>query len=305
LGRTPADREEAFLGEVLYGRVFNIQRFSLQDGPGLRTTVFFKGCPLACAWCHNPEGQALECEIVTVETRCIQCGTCKKACPSPSLCIRCGACANACPTGARQLIGRDVTSAELVAEVVRDRPFFDESCGGVTFSGGEPLLQTPFLLECLAQLAAAGVHAALDTCGFAPREDLLEAAALADVVLYDLKLIDAERHLAATGKRNERIMANLAALGAIHKAIWIRIPVVPGLNDDEANLDATARIAASTPGVCRVDLLPYHPTGAPKFARLGMPFRLEGVEEPSAERMRELAEGFRGYGIPVTIGGRA
>jgi pyruvate formate lyase activating enzyme len=198
-----------------------------------------------------------------------------------------------------------VTSAELVAELLRDSLFFDESGGGVTFSGGEPLLQAPFLLECLAQLKAGGVHLALDTCGFARREVLLKAALLADLVLFDLKLIDGDRHEAATGKRNERILENLAALGDAHATIWIRVPVIPGINDDDANLKATARIAARTPGVCRVDLLPYHAIGVPKFARLGMPFRLDEVVPPSAERMEELAEGFRRHGVRVTIGGRA
>jgi len=293
------------LGEVLYGRVFNIQRFSLQDGPGLRTTVFLKGCPLSCAWCHNPEGQALECEVITVETRCIHCGTCKSVCPSPELCMRCGTCARACPTGARQLIGRDVTSNDLVTEVLRDRPFFDESGGGVTFSGGEPLLQAPFLMECLARLKADGIHLVLDTCGFAHRDSLLKAALLADLVLFDLKLIDSDRHAAATGKRNERIVENLAALGQARVPIWIRVPVIPGINDDDANLDATAELAAGTPGVCRVDLLPYHTTGVSKFARLGTPFRLDQIVPPTAERMDQLADGFRRHGIPVTIGGHA
>ena len=293
------------MSEELSGSVFNVQRFSLQDGPGLRTTVFFKGCPLSCAWCHNPESQALKSEIITVETRCIHCGTCKSVCPSPEVCIRCGACAAACPTGARQVIGHDVTPSELVAELLRDRPFFDESGGGVTFSGGEPLLQAPFLLDCLARLKAEDVHLALDTCGFARQEDLLRAAALSNLVLYDLKLIDGDRHAVATGKRNERILKNLTALGAVHMNIWIRVPIIPGINDDDKNLDATARIAANTPGVRRVDLLPYHPIGVPKYARLGGAFRLDDIVPPSAERMDELAEGFRKYGVPVTVGGRA
>lgn len=293
------------MGEVLRGRVFNIQRFSLQDGPGLRTTVFFKGCPLSCAWCHNPEGQAPEREVTTSESRCIHCGTCRSVCPSPKECLRCGACAAACPTGARQIVGRDVSSPELVEELLRDRLFFDESGGGVTFSGGEPLLQAPFLLECLARLKESGVQLAVETSGFANRDELVKAGLIADLVLFDLKLIDGDRHLTATGKRNERILRNLGALGAAHVSMWIRVPVIPGINDDEANLEATARIAASTPGVCRVDLLPYHPSGAPKFARLGVPFRLDEIMPPSDERMHELAEGFRRHGVSVTIGGRA
>jgi len=286
-----------------HGCIFNIQRFSLHDGPGLRTTVFFKGCPLACAWCHNPESQAPELEITKIDSRCVQCGTCRDVCTSPTNCVCCGACVAACPTGARQLIGRDVTPAELVEELLRDRPFFDESGGGVTFSGGEPLLQTPFLLSCLERLKNSGIHVALDTCGFAHREDLLAAASLCDLVLFDLKLIDPDRHLTMTGKRNDRILANLAALGATHPTIWIRVPVTPGINDDCANLEATAKIAAATPGVRLVDLLPYHPGTATKFARLGLPALLHDVVPPSPERMEMLTWVFRKYSVKVTIGG--
>lgn len=282
--------------ETARGRLLRLQRYSLQDGPGLRTTVFLKGCPLACIWCHNPESQAAESEAMRSEDRCLRCGFCER--------VPAGADqAEACPTGAFQWVGREATVAELVAEVLRDRPFFEQSGGGVTFSGGEPLMQAPFVAGALAALKAEAVTTALDTCGFAPWADLEAVAKDADLVLYDLKLIDSERHRAATGVPSEPILENLARLGRVHPALWIRVPLIPGLNDDAANLEATARIAAATPGARRVDLLPYHATGLAKAARLGReaaaPF-----PAPSAEALERAAAPFRALGLTVHLGGR-
>jgi len=286
------------------GSVFNIQRFSLQDGPGLRSTVFMKGCPLACLWCHNPESQAPRAEILRLETRCMACGLCSEA----DLAGRSGrvmveADLAPCPTGALQQVGREVEPAELVRELLRDRIFFDESGGGVTFSGGEPLMQTPFLLESLDRLRAEGVHTALDTCGFAPWRELQQAASIASLVLYDLKLMDEARHRAATGQSNRIILDNLKELAGIHPNIWIRVPVIPGVNDDTANLEATARFLTSLASVRQVDLLPYHATGEAKFARLGKDYALAGLQSPSPLRMESLAAVFRARGLATTIGG--
>jgi pyruvate formate lyase activating enzyme len=278
------------------GRIFNVQRFSLQDGPGLRTTVFLKGCPLACAWCHNPESQSGEQELVTMEGRCIACGSCHGI-DEPETCV------DACPTGARQLLGREVSSEELVEEVMKDRLFFDQSGGGVTLSGGEPLLQPAFVLQVLADLRRRGVHTALDTCGLGRQEDLRSAAALSDLVLFDLKHMDEARHRTWTGAGNETILANLKALGQVHPQVWIRVPVIPGVNDDLQNLEATARVVAGIPGVRRLDLLPYHSSGAAKFRRLGRKYVLEEVISPTSARMAELADLFQSHGITTTVGG--
>jgi pyruvate formate lyase activating enzyme len=278
------------------GRIFNIQRFSLQDGPGLRTTVFLKGCPLACAWCHNPESQSSDRELVTMEGRCIACGSCHGV-DEPEACV------DACPTGARQLLGQDLSVEELIEDVLRDRLFFDESGGGVTLSGGEPLSQSLFVLQVLADLRHRGIHTALDTCGLGRREDLLAAAALSDLVLFDLKHMDEAQHLTWTGASNGAILANLEALGRVHGQIWIRVPVIPGVNDDGANLEATARFVAGIPGVRRLDLLPFHSTGAAKFRRLGREYHLEQVPLPTPEHMAGLADLFRAHGITVTVGG--
>ena len=277
------------------GRIFNLQRFSLQDGPGLRTTVFLKGCPLSCAWCHNPESQSPLRELITLENRCIACGACHEAAPE--------AVVDLCPTGARQNLGRDLTVAELLAEVLRDRMFFDQSGGGVTFSGGEPLSQPAFTVAALGACKAQGLDTALDTCGLAPLEDLLAAAALADTVLYDLKHLDDTRHRQWTGAGNAAILANLEALGSAHPNIWIRVPVVPGVNDDPENLEATARFVARIPGVRRVDLLPYHSTGAAKLGRLGRATVLDHLQPPTPGRMADVAGLFQSHGITVTQGG--
>ena len=242
------------------GLVFNLQRFSLQDGPGLRTTVFLKGCPLACAWCHNPESQAPEPQIVRLRQRCMACGRCD-ARDGPAT----AADAEVCPTGALQVLGRRWSTAELVTALLQDRIFFDESGGGVTFSGGEPLQQGGFLLEALGRLRGEGVHTALDTCGYGSAEGLRLAAALADLVLYDLKLMDDGRHQAATGVSNRTILENLEALSRTHPCIWIRVPIIPGVNDDTANLEATAAFLARLGSIRRVDLLPYHASGEVKF----------------------------------------
>jgi pyruvate formate lyase activating enzyme len=287
------------------GLVFNVQRFSLQDGPGLRSTVFMKGCPLTCAWCHNPESQAPGTAFIRMRQRCMACGICsEEELADPLVSGRGSADVEACPTGALQAVGRQMDSRELVEALLRDRIFFDESGGGVTFSGGEPLLQAPFVVEALGLLRAEGVHTALDTCGFVAWPVLEEAASCAELVLYDLKLMDEGRHRAATGVSNTPILENLERLARVHSSIWIRVPVIPGINDDRANLEATAAFLEPLPGIRQVDLLPYHPLGASKSARVGIPYTLQDLRTPGSEELETLAALFRGRGLNTTIGGR-
>jgi pyruvate formate lyase activating enzyme len=209
---------------------------------------------------------------------------------------------DACPTGALQLVGDRVTAPALVTSLLSDRVFFDESGGGITISGGEPLVQAPFVTDVLARLRAEGVHTALDTCGFTPWPYLRDAAAHADLVLYDLKLMDPARHEAATGVRNDRILENLEALADVHANIWVRVPIVPGVNDDDENMEATAAFVRSLPGIRQVDLLPYHPTGEPKFARLGMSYALHGATTPDQHQLDTIAARFRALGLLTTTG---
>jgi pyruvate formate lyase activating enzyme len=299
-GRRPAIGVVA----VESGVVFNIQRYSLQDGPGIRTTVFLKGCPLDCWWCHNPESHAPEPEITVIESRCIRCGQCREACPSglAGPCTRCGACVAACPTDARQRIGRTMTVGQVLAEVRKDRVFYDESGGGVTLSGGEPLMQFEFLQSVLRACRDEGIHTAIDTCGYAPAEQLLAAAGLADLVLYDLKMMDDARHVRFTGVSNTQILDNLVALSDRHCRVWIRVPVIPGVNDREEDLKRLARFAAGIPGVRRVCLLPYHELGKQKSLRLGRPYRMSGAAVPKPERLEAMARLFRQAGLEVMTG---
>jgi pyruvate formate lyase activating enzyme len=288
------------------GLVFNVQRFSLHDGPGVRSTVFMKGCPLSCAWCHNPESQSPRPEFVRMRHRCMSCGRCSDAeLADPVVNGRGADDVVACPTGALQGVGEAMESEALVRTLLRDRIFFDESGGGVTFSGGEPLMQAAFVTEAMRLLQAEGVHTTLDTCGFGRWQDLREAAAHANLVLYDIKLMDHARHKAATGVSSGVILENLEALAKVHSAIWIRVPIIPGVNDDTANLDATAAFLRPLPGIRQVDLLPYHPTGEAKFARVGMGYSLHGTPSPTHERLETLAAHFRSRGLTTTIGGHA
>jgi pyruvate formate lyase activating enzyme len=292
------------------GLVFNIQRYSLQDGPGIRTTVFLKGCPLACAWCQNPESRSPEPEVVIVESRCVRCGECSTVCgglakegTETAECSLCGACVRVCPAGARWLLGKRMQVEEVVAEVVMDRVFYEDSGGGATISGGEPLLQGVFVNALLDGCRLRGIHTALDTCGYAPRKDLLETAMRADLVLYDIKMMDEERHRAFTGVSNRLILENLEALSRIHPAIWIRIPVIPGLNDDLGEVERIAEFAASLPGVRQVNLLPYHEGGRYKLARLGLEATLEPMPPPGDEEMERMAMIFRSRGLNTKTGG--
>jgi len=295
------------------GVCFDIQRYSIHDGPGIRTTVFLKGCPLACPWCHNPESIAPSPELRVLAGRCVRCGACTAACPlgiadgpnlpDPARCLRCGSCAAACPTGARQLTGRTWTVREVLEAVLRDRPFYDQSGGGVTFSGGEPLAQWRFLLACLEAAQAQGLHTAVDTSGFASQRTVLAVAAWTDLFLYDLKVLDPKRHLRFTGVPLAPITRNLRALDATGARIWLRMPLVPGYNDDRANLEAVATFAASLRHTRRLHLLPYHRLGAEKYARLGGADPMGDAPSPTPDAVEAAAALLRGHGLDVHVGG--
>jgi pyruvate formate lyase activating enzyme len=300
---------------VIEGRVLRIERFAIHDGPGIRTTVFLKGCPLRCAWCHSPESQLSSPEFMPRAERCVRCGACTAVCPhhavqpaadggmvTPDACDTCGACAEACPTGARELVGRSMSVDALMAEIERDRIFYDESGGGVTFSGGEPLMQPVFTLEMLAACRAAGVHVAVDTCGQVDPDVLMEAAGDADLFLFDLKIIDEDRHRAFTGASNFRILQNLERLAAVHSQVLVRFPLIPGVNDDDENVRAMGAFLASL-HLTRVDVLPYHRAGLAKYERLQRPYRLGHVQPPSTDQVARAVRLLEGCGLIVRPGG--
>jgi len=292
-------------------------RFALHDGPGIRTTVFLKGCPLRCWWCHNPESQSAEPEVIYLEERCVHCGECVRACPhgalslderherllhDAALCERCGECARACPAGARQLAGRWMTVPEVLREVTKDQVFFDESGGGVTISGGEPLAQPDFVEELLAACRARRIRTALDTCGLAHTEVVERVRPYVDLFLYDLKLMERAGHLHYTGVKNDLILRNLEHLAEAGSAVIVRLPVIPGVNDGEDNLDTLAGFMTAH-GLRDIDLLPYHRIGSDKYQRLHLTYRMDGVDPPSAGHMNTLAARLKRAGLRVRIGG--
>jgi pyruvate formate lyase activating enzyme len=286
------------------GRVFDVQRFSLHDGPGIRTVVFMKGCPLRCAWCANPESQRPGPEIAWFQNLCAGCGRCAGACPRGAvqmdggrprtdcrLCAACGDCAAACSRRARRLMGREVTADEVMAEVRRDAPFFRRSGGGVTFSGGEPLAQPALLLECLQRSRRWGYHTAVETCGHAHWDDLRDAAQLTDLFLFDLKTMDPTRHRELTGLGNEVILENLERLLEAGADVTARVPVVVGVNDDDDSTAALAAFVADHSRLRRVELLPCHALGAHKYAALGL--TPPASAPPAPERLAAMADAVR------------
>jgi len=297
------------------GTVLNIQRASFHDGPGVRTTVFFKGCPLHCPWCHNPESLAFEPELWVWTERCLGCGACLEACPRQGGplpagtalgtlgCEGCRRCVEACPSGARAIAGHSMTVAEVLEAVRRDRLVYEESGGGVTFSGGEPLAQPAFLLACLEACRRDGLHTAVDTCGLARREVVEAVADHANLLLWDLKHLDPRRHEELTGAPLAPILDNLAAVAARGVPVWLRLPVVPGYTDDPASVRAAAALAASLPTIRRVSLLPYHRTGTGKMSRLGRLATPADIPTPAPTHLSELAAIFGTLGVPTTIGG--
>ncbi len=298
------------------GIIFDIKRFAIHDGPGIRTTVFLKGCPLACKWCHNPESLLPQPEHAWRRDRCVRCGVCIEACDrgaiawedgrpvhDPARCVLCGQCVQACPTGAREIIGRRASAAQIMAEVERDIIFYDESGGGVTFSGGEPLMQPALLGELLAACRRRQIHTAVDTTCHAPWDVLESLRGSVDLYLCDIKHADSAAHERLTGVGNALILENLRKLAHLGERITVRVPVIPGLNDDEANVAATGRLISSLDGVTDVDILPYNEGGRSKLARLARDEEPPDIKAPSPEHMAAIAQQLAAFGLTVKTGG--
>lgn len=300
-----------------FGLISTVQKYSTKDGPGIRATVFFKGCPLGCLWCSNPELIRPVPDLLYTHQKCVQCGTCVRVCPRAALgqdengwirvdrshCDACGECVDACPQGALELVGKLVSMTELAAELLKDRIFYQTSSGGVTFSGGEPLWQSGFVAQLAARIKKEGIHTALDTAGdvgWCRFEEVLDSI---DLVLYDIKAIDRGLHRQLTGKDNDLILANARMLAQRGTPVHIRLMLVPGLNDSVDELHARMRFVVELPNVRQVDVLPYHRYGQGKYARLGLDYSLEELAEYNPSDLTAITELVNSYGIPTTVGG--
>jgi pyruvate formate lyase activating enzyme len=297
------------------GIIFNIQRYSIHDGPGIRTTVFLKGCPLNCWWCQNPESQLSGQEMIFWGDRCIGCGACSTICPSGAIqikngipitkkgkCILCGKCIEKCPTLAREIIGEKLTAEEVIKEIEKDLVFYEESGGGVTFSGGEPLGQSEFLEGLLNGCREKKIHTAVDTSGYISWEILNKISLKVDLFLYDLKLMDNERHKKYTGVSNEIILENLKKLSTVHNNIFVRFPVIPGINDDYQNIRKLGEFLSSLE-ITQVNLLSYHYMGMDKYRRLGSTYKLATTQPPSKEKLSEVSAILRKFNLNVKLRG--
>ena len=288
--------------------IFNIQRFSIHDGPGIRTTVFFKGCNLRCRWCHNPESHRIAPELQFFDTKCIACGSCADACQNGTptarftdACMLCGSCADTCYAGALELTGRRIDCAGLLAEIRRDAPLCSKSGGGVTFSGGEPLLQAELLAELLPLLQAEGIHTAIETAAHVSWDVIAALLPHLDLVMCDVKCMDAERHRTFTGASNARILDNIRHIAASGTPLILRTPVIPGFNDSGEALGAIGAFAASLPGDIPLELLPFHNIGRDKYTSLARDYDYTNTEPPTGAQMEALTEAARRHGISVTI----
>ena len=296
------------------GLIFLIQGYSIQDGPGIRTTVFMKGCPLRCLWCQNPESWNAYSELMTHDAQCIGCGKCVEACSVEAVtlsreegrkidrdrCNLCFECVEACPANALTKVGEYMTVEQVMKEVEKDEIFYYRSGGGVTVSGGEPLLQGPFVKRMLKACKERGLHTALDTCGYSPWPLMEEVLEYVDLVLFDIKHMDPKAHEEATGVSNALPLENLYKIPN-QKTVWLRIPLIPGYNDSEENLEKIGKLGREI-GAERISILPFNKFGDGKYENLGRPIPVPHLKTPSSERLHEIQRGIESFGLNVTLG---
>jgi pyruvate formate lyase activating enzyme len=298
------------------GMVFDVKRYAIHDGPGIRTTVFLKGCPLRCPWCHNPEGIAPERQLLWRAERCLGCQACRETCPQSAIsfsgdvlaldrskCDLCGRCAEVCYPEALGLVGEKKSAAEIVECIERDTPFYEQSGGGVTFSGGEPLMQPDFLACVLKECRRRGIHTAIDTCGYAEPAIIERVGDGVDLFLWDIKVVEDSLHERYIGVSNSVILENLRLLAGKGKSIILRVAVIPGITDSDDNVSRIGQLAASLGSVERLDLLPYHRAGVAKSRRLARDAEPFTCAPPSTEAVRAIGERLAGLGIKVQVGG--
>jgi len=300
---------------VSTGIIFDIKRFSIHDGPGIRSTVFMKGCPLSCKWCHNPESQSVIAELLFRPERCLACGSCIEACPEGAIslnngkiltesekCLVHGKCVEVCYPGAREIIGRKVSPSEVVDELVRDRTYYEESGGGVTFSGGEPLFQAEFLEQSLKLCHEVELKTALDTCGSGDWEVLERQLPFLNLILYDLKILDDGLHKKFTGISNKNILDNFIRLGKSGIEVIVRRPVIPGVNDSSEEINRLGEFLQENNGVSKIDLLPYHALSTDKYTRLGR-VQAEDWKTPSPDEIERISAQLTKMGFEIGVGG--
>ncbi|MFC1917269.1 glycyl-radical enzyme activating protein [Chloroflexota bacterium] len=298
------------------GIVFNIQRYSIQDGPGIRTTVFLKGCPLNCQWCSNPESQLAQPEIMLHRTLCDLCSKCIDLCPKNalsilnkklhidrSLCNACGDCLNICTRKAFSIEGTPMTVDEVIDEVRRDNAFYRSSGGGITISGGEPLIQSDFVASLLEESRRFGIHTCLDTSGYGTLQNVRKIMPNLDMVLFDLKHMNSNVHHQITGVSNNQILKNAQLFDTGVKEIIIRIPLIPEKNTSDENLALSAEFAATLKNVSRIDILPYHRYGEGKYTALGHEYQLKGLKPPSQKEIKHYKKVIESCGIPCRVEG--
>jgi len=295
--------------------IFDIKRFAIHDGPGIRTTVFFKGCPLRCPWCHNPEGISTGREIMIRKERCILCGDCVSVCPEGALsiegdtlivdrkkCNYCGECEEACPSNAIEIVGKEYELGELLGEIESDRAFFERSGGGVTLSGGEPLLQCEFASALLKECKERGIHTTLDTSGFTSKSCMERVVEYTDLLLYDLKTLDSGKHKEFTGVPNDLIIENLKIVAEKGKEVIVRIPVIAGFNDGEDEALRIAKLLSTMKSIRKVSLLKYHSAWIEKFKSLGKEYDPYTEGKPEERDIGKAKEIFMRAGFEVSIG---
>ncbi len=299
------------------GIIFDIKRYAIHDGPGIRTTVFLKGCPLQCQWCQNPEGIESRPEILLRSRRCAEdCDACVPACPQGAIskkgryvefetekCDFCRKCEDVCVYDALEVVGREVTVHEALEEIERDRVFFEESGGGITFSGGEPLMQLDFVQAILAEIKKRNIHTTLDTSGYVNFKDLERISDHVDLFLYDIKIMDEKKHKKYTGVSNAIILENLHKLSKRGTPVTVRIPLISGINDDEQNVEFFAEYMQTLINIKHISLLPYHSGGCEKYRNLRKEEPLKTFQPPTEERIDEIKQILAESGFSVQTGG--
>jgi pyruvate formate lyase activating enzyme len=302
--------------ETAQGVVFNIQSYSIHDGPGIRTVVFFKGCPLSCHWCSNPESQDARPELGVFKSLCKKCGRCVETCPNGAIslapggdpvtdrtrCVLCGACERACPHRVRKIYGRAVSATDLMQEIQKDAPFYVRSGGGVTFSGGEPTLQFDLLVDLLRECRARYIHTAVETCGFLKDDGKLDTLlSLVDLLLYDIKCIDDDKHRKLTGVSNETILRNARRIASSGGKMIVRVPLIPGFNANREDVEAIGDFVLSLITVKEVNLLPYHELGSSKYGMLDREYGFGGAPPLTDGKVEEFRAYFESCGLVCTV----